>query len=378
MSLLEQVDWVKLIDTGTQHYVLPLLYWTLNRDYSEHVPVPVLWFLKNCFLENVDAANALANEMVAIVNTLKIEGIDAVPFKGPALSVTVYGNIALRQIGDLDILIRKRDRLLARRVLESRSYRLKTPIDDGGAPKEIGKFEYQFEQTGGITAELRWRVTQRQFASSLDLDFIWNRCEPTILAGAEVPGIAPEDLLLILCVHGAKHCWSRLMWICDVAELIRAFPQLDWKQTHRRASRLGIWRVTSLGLLLAESLLDAAVPEVLLAEARRDTTTVRLRDVILGEMFHPSAEFPESQYHILILERRRDRFWQTARSLPRWVLPNERDRDFLSLPSSLQLAYFLIRPFRLVYEYVWAPQRSQKLRNDSRSHPTPESDDSES
>jgi len=96
MSLLEQVDWVKLIDTGTQHYVLPLLYWTLNRDYSEHVPVPVLWFLKNCFLENVDAANALANEMVAIVNTLKIEGIDAVPFKGPALSVTVYGNIALR------------------------------------------------------------------------------------------------------------------------------------------------------------------------------------------------------------------------------------------------------------------------------------------
>src|SRR5207244_11975507 len=47
------------------------------------------------------------------------------------------------------------------------------------------------------------------------------------LGGTLVRTLSAEHLLLVLCAHGAKHCWERLGWICDVAELLRGTPALD-------------------------------------------------------------------------------------------------------------------------------------------------------
>src|SRR3712207_8653927 len=45
--------------------------------------------------------------------------------------------------------------------------------------------------------------------------------------------------LLILCVHGTKHIWGRLSWICDVAELLRTQPDMDWEYVlDRKSTRL--------------------------------------------------------------------------------------------------------------------------------------------
>ena len=67
----------------------------------------------------------------------------------------------------------------------------------------------------------------------------------------------PEDLLLVLCLHGSKHCWERLAWICDVAELIGANPELDWNEIMRRSAALNIEKAVMLGLDLASELVDA-------------------------------------------------------------------------------------------------------------------------
>ena len=169
----------------------------------------------------------------------------------------------------------------------------------------------------------------------------------------EVPGIAAEDLLLILCVRAGKHRWGTLMWICDIAETIRKFPDLNWKAIRARASRMGLWRATGLGLLLAAEILDAPVPEDVLAQARLDPILVRLYRAINRHLFQPAEEFEEPLYHSLIVERQRDRVWQVVRSLPKRIPPNEKDRNFVRLPSKFEWMYYLIRPVRLVYEHVW-------------------------
>ena len=51
--------------------------------------------------------------------------------------------------------------------------------------------------------------------------------------------LAPEDNLLLLCMHGAKHCWSRLERVCDVAELITSHSNLDWVALVSRAKVFG-------------------------------------------------------------------------------------------------------------------------------------------
>ena len=232
------------------------------------------------------------------------------------------------------------------------------PVDPRRIPREPRKYEFRFERNGGKTVELRWRITQQQFASALDLDFIWKRCESLVVGAARVPGMVPEDLLLVLCVHGAKHRWSRLMWICDIEQLIGASPRLDWELVRRRASQLGLWRVTGLGLLLATEFLDAAVPQELLAKIRRDATVLNLQRVLSRELFDPPKELGEPLYHVQIVERRRDRVWYRARCLFRaWrkIIPNDRDRAACKLPVHLDFLYYLFRPLRLIWEYAMKP-----------------------
>jgi hypothetical protein len=59
----------------------------------------------------------------------------------------------------------------------------------------------------------------------------------------EVMALVGEDLLLILCAHGAKHLWMALGWICDVAELLRVHRDMNWPDILEEArSRLSARR----------------------------------------------------------------------------------------------------------------------------------------
>ena len=71
------------------------------------------------------------------------------------------------------------------------------------------------------------------------MDWAWPERRTVTVAGAEVPNLSPEKTLLVLCMHGSKHAWSRLIWICDVAQLLAACPGLDWNKVNREAKRLG-------------------------------------------------------------------------------------------------------------------------------------------
>jgi hypothetical protein len=77
--------------------------------------------------------------------------------------------------------------------------------------------------------------------------------------GQPIRTLRPEDLLLVLCVHAAKHVWVQLSWLCDIAQLAKS-QQLDWNAIQDEARRLGIERIVSLNLFLAHKLLGSPLP----------------------------------------------------------------------------------------------------------------------
>ena len=97
--------------------------------------------------------------------------------------------------------------------------------------------------------------------------------------------MAPEDLLLILCVHGAKHYWSKLGWICDVAELLRVHPGLKWTALLLQAKQLGGRRILFLGLFLAHVLLGAGLPEEVWKEINADPVVPWLAAKVQTRLF---------------------------------------------------------------------------------------------
>ena len=48
----------------------------------------------------------LTRELARIMACLENHSVDAIPYKGPALAQAIYGDVAMRQFSDLDILIR--------------------------------------------------------------------------------------------------------------------------------------------------------------------------------------------------------------------------------------------------------------------------------
>jgi len=82
--------------------------------------------------------------------------------------------------------------------------------------------------------------------------------------------LSPEDALLVLSVHGFKHLWECLKWVCDVANLLLAQQELDWSYIEREADRIGAKRVVLVAISLANRMFDSGLPEPIRLRLKRD------------------------------------------------------------------------------------------------------------
>ncbi|WP_244142139.1 nucleotidyltransferase family protein [aff. Roholtiella sp. LEGE 12411] len=173
-------------------------------------------------------------------------------------------------------------------------------------------------------------------------------------------------MLVILCVHGSKHLWERLAWICDLAELIRIHQQTDWEQIMAKAKKLGTERMLLLGLYLAHNLLETTLPEPVNQRIRADLECQKLTFEVCQDFFNQTISqtegfsFKTFKFHIRMMERQQDKIHYCIGSFWRWIIlpilhkmmPTFQDQQFLSLPKYLDFLYYLIRPIRLTRNLV--------------------------
>jgi hypothetical protein len=357
------VDWPYLTRAAARHAVTPLLYWSLNAVDPDAVPAPVLAQLQEQFQQNAAGNVQAVWELIQLLKRLEAQSIEAVPFKGPAVAAAMYGNIALRVFGDLDLLVRKPDAIRARDLLMAQGYQPETELTATEAEASIESgWAYHFvlrHARGWPLVELHWALSKRFRAFGLAPERLWERLQTVSLLGTPVRCFAPEDALLVLCQHGAKHEWAELRWVCDIAELVRAYPALDWDATRARAEALGARRMLATGLLLASDLLGAAVPEGVLRTLRSDGTARRLcrqteRRFLRGHGGRPPG-LEGWLFRLGIRERWRDRLPYFLDYLPQQLLnrltPNAADRALVRLPRPLAFLYVVLRPVRLAAAY---------------------------
>jgi hypothetical protein len=359
--LHEPIDWQYLYRKAHHHRVAPLLYSTLSSFERAGVPNDVLGNLRNSFEDNVRDNLFRTGEMLKFLRVFEAKGIPAVPFKGPTLAVQAFGHLGLRQYGDLDILVRKRDVPKARDLLLAHGYRLAVPLT---LMKRVilklapGKDVIFVKDENRVVIELHWRLTDKYFDLPLDMKSLWRRLVPMSLGGTTVKTLPLEDLILYLCMHGARHSWERLAWICDLAELVRVNPQMDWNSLMNRAKILGSERVLALGLLLASDVLGLILPTELSARVQSDPK-VRLAAMRVRELLFQGENDLDISYlyrhHLLMRERFPDRVslyvHYSRRYLRLMFRPSALDREHSSLPESLSFLLFVVRPIRLAAKY---------------------------
>jgi hypothetical protein len=353
----KEINWVQFIRLALRHDTLPLTYWNLHRICPDLVPSGVLEPLRVRYEAEASEGRRLAKELVGILGFLDSQGIPAVPYKGPALAVRLYGDLSLRRFADLDIVICERDALRARHLLIDQGYAPAGRVETGELNQHLREnFELHFCRADGkVCLDLHWRYTSRSVCLAGDPERFLQHLETISIAGKEVRSLRLETYLLVLSMHAAKHKWAQLKLICDIAEIL-AVPDLDWHYVLHEARDLGLKRALGTGLLLAQGLLEAAVPPKLTQKLKIDRTAKALAAKASTRLFEEPGESwgaggeADYTFELELRERFRDRTKIFLRHFLPKLKPNERDRAFLPLPRSLSVAYYVVRPVRLALE----------------------------
>jgi hypothetical protein len=344
------LDWDFILSFAESHSLIPLLYSHLHAHAPEKAPRAVYEKLREQF-RRISALNMfLSGELRRLLKLFAAHEIDAIPYKGPALAAKAYGNIALRHFGDLDILVRRRDVLRVMNLLVAEGYALHPPLNDVQQSLMLRtQCNLPFTRDAHrLIVEIHWRVSARLFSSPLDEETLWDNLHRDTFEGTTIKALAPEDLLLSLCVHGTKHLWERLSWITDIAQLLEVHPDLNWASLLERARRTGTERMLLLGLYVAHDLLGARLPEQVKGLMQADLEIVPLANQVYAGLFEDGNAGGMSGYFIFQLKARRrlrDKF-----NYCRYVIsPTEEDLTLLSLPAPLSFIYYLLRPLRMIW-----------------------------
>lgn len=359
----QELDWNYLFVLARRHSVVSLVYSRLQETASDLVPTKDLKFLQKYFQENAARNVLLTAELCRLLDVLQTRRIEAIPYKGPALALFAYGDVALRRFVDLDVMVRKEHVEEAIELLLNEGYELSKPLNEGQRNVLLRtQHNVQFRRHNKqLIVELHWEVASHLFASSVQADDLWKNLATVELNSRSIKTLAPEDLLFSLCVHGSRHLWERLLWICDVG-WIAVNHDLDWQSLLARAKSTRAERMFLLGLHLSNKLLEVELPEFVKKEIDNDRTLDRLADDIIETLFAQVDHVPATAAQILKYNLRVRRTWRArARYFRQALRPTDRDVDAIALPSSLTFGYYVMRPFRLLRQSVGA------FNNDSRS-----------
>jgi len=201
---------------------------------------------------------------------------------------------------------------------------------------------------------LQWAIQPRFYAIEFDMDGLFQRAVPVTVVGHAVQTPCPSDLLLLLSAHAAKHVWGRLVWLCDIAQLM-SLTTLDWKWIGSQAKDLGIVRILRVTMLLADRLLGAAVPTAAEESLPEDAIALRLVEEMQPRMISGAPMNLESIAYFRLMMRLRERPADRWRFLQRLALtPGPSEWKAIRLPAPLFPLYRLVRLSRLAARLVRA------------------------
>jgi hypothetical protein len=351
--LRADLDWSSLVEGALWHGVMPLLYRSVHTIGTDTVPLAVVERLQDYCAVNVRRNLFLTGELLKLLHLLEAQGIPALPYKGPVLAAAVYGNLALRQFGDLDILVPRQAVLHARALLLDQGYQSPIPMTRAQEAAHLRSW-YNFHlvrRDMGLLVELHWGITPRMGAFPLDFAALWHRRQYVAIAGTTVAHFHPVDVLLLLCVHGAKDGWRRLIWLCDIAELLRVHPELEWAQVLEQARALRSTRRLWLGLGLAQELLGTALPTAVVHRMHADPVLPSLVAQVQAGLFRVTASRRNHAFALRVRECWQDRVGYFLYYAYQKMTPNAKDRAFLPVPAGLSFLSYLCRPVRVGREY---------------------------
>jgi Uncharacterised nucleotidyltransferase len=363
VDLAQSLDWGAVERKADRHSVLPLVIYALRQSGWSSIPKEARTRLQQRFSASAQRSLSGVNEWLRLLHAFEIEGISVISLKGPALALLAYRNVALREFLDLDLLVLPADVYRAREILKREGYRLRSPfaVETDTALLRFKNRQLDFlNDERGMLVDLHWGVLHEMFPFQLPVDEFFRSARLVNREGMSFLALSPEHLLLYLCVHGTKHCWLNLIWLCDVACHLRVAQELDWELCLRLAKDANCDLVLKHSLLLAHQVLglDLPLPSELYCKSENAQA---LADTALSFLSRPAGELDYVEalrYHLAFAKGLNHR----ARLVfDRVFVPDEPGRLESRLAPPLRFLFYTARPIRFVFARAFKAFRSLQV-----------------
>lgn len=385
LSAPRSLDWDRLLRLARGHRCSPLLHSALARTQNHSIPEAFRRPLSSDAMADVARCAFLQQRLCEVLTMFESGAVRCIILKGPGVGALAYPDPMLRPFDDLDILVHPDDFLRAQGVLQEAGFTPLVRLDSREARDQmrLGWDRGFRSPAGDYCVELCQGIAPSYFGFALPTAELWRSVQRVRLSECTVHVPDNEALLLLLCAHGTKHLWSRLIWIADVSGLVRRSGEgFDWHRLGRRAERLGGRRMLALGLALAGelnatnavgdcgSLFASCAPRCGATgatglgqpfrlklsdgartglssddEGRTVEALVRETVVRLDALSWPApSRRVEIRYHLRARERWRDCLGYVCR----WSLtPSFGDWRWVRIPQGWRWLYYVVRPLRL-------------------------------
>ncbi|KJS10376.1 MAG: hypothetical protein VR67_18970 [Peptococcaceae bacterium BRH_c8a] len=372
-NLLQQpINWDWLLQLTVHHRVFPLVYKTLSQLNNPTIPKHVLDLLQQKCWKNAILAVNMAQETTRITQCLESHGILAIVLKGAPLAWRLYGDITIRPSSDIDIIVPFDELEKAIGVLESEGYTEAKNLDLTSSQLKIylktirrnrHNMPFRHNKTN-IYLELHWKFGYGGFHSLF---------KPTenIVRNIEleenfIPVLPDEEWLFYLMFHGAKHGWTYLRWLVDIAKFTQQ-KGIDWNKISLLASNYGLEPVLHQSLFLANRLLATPIPPIVSSQVNNDRAAWRLACAAM-DLCLSTAD-----YEIMGKDKHRLNYIRNnyfTLLWPGWKIRNKFEPfnptiyeiKFISLPNRLYALYYFIRPC------YWVWRRLRRKHKKSRTN----------
>jgi hypothetical protein len=329
-ALEASVDWDALLAAAEAHGVTELLLAPL-RSGTLPVPAPILDRLERRHIEVTGLNLERTAQLVELLALLTRHGIRALSFKGPTLAVDTYGHLGRRLSSDLDILVERSELprvyelMIADGYVQPPRRRRRASSLLRGLYPAAGRDETLWPgHRARVAVDVHVAFAYWTLGMRLRIGELLDRSVTCDLAGHPVRTLCPEDLLLVLTIHGMMHGWGVLRFVSDIDAVAERVT--DWQAVVDRARAARMLRPFRVAVLLASRLMHAALPRSIVERAEQDNDATAIVDGIVGRLFDPAWAAPaemgvRDRWFLPFHERRIDRMRFHARALSyEWVL----------------------------------------------------------
>jgi hypothetical protein len=348
------VDWAGWLDLVRWHRLVPHAQRALAAAHAT-VPPECAEILTNESVTIAARSLARTQQLTTLLRALEDDGIRALPFKGPALSLAAYGDLGVRDGVDLDVVVCPGDVDRARATLVRIGYApasAMSPAQERTLQRSFGHFVYDAPDNG-VKVELHWRFGAQRYPWSMTVEEVFARATAIDLGGFAAIGADPTgfaiaspdhtDQLLLQIMHGTRHQWERLEWLVAFVQLLKRSGG-DEELLIKRAYTNESARALKLALRLAHDVLGAALPPRYIALADEPATVARAAQIVRA--LEAGTVSPEPyRFNMDMMDHASDRVRYVALSV---LSPTPREWELVRLPEWLVSLYYPIRLARVL------------------------------